>query len=682
MLTTSTDPDASRLAVRLDGLPLALATAGTYLGQVGLSCAEYLSLYETAWDELHGPDFEELLEYEDRTLTSTWTISLDQVRSQDPDAADLFQFLGYLSYRDIWYELIEAGADEGPPWIARITTTKIRFTRAMSKLQDYSLVEAAAGTYRVHPCLHDWILQHLNNPPDQTLFLSALYCLHQAIPDSLDPQYWTVGRRLLEHIQAIQHHRFTDLWAANASDPTLFEASDYFGELYLDWADYTMAEKMVSKSLAAKERVLGMDDVSTLETVGDLATIYRRQDRLVEAEQLCLRALAGLEEVLGSDHSRTITAVYRLGDVYDDQDRYTEAEQMYRRALTWRERELGPDHVSTLHTLNGLAILYAELGELSKAEQMYERSLAGKEKVLGPDRPSTLETVNNLAILYRKQGMADKATQMFHRALSSKERVLGPDHMSTLDTVHNLGGLYRDQGRLDEAEQMYKRALKGCEKVVGLDHKSTLATVDCLGGVYLLQGKLDQAEVCFNRVLSTCHGADTRKRWRGTIERLAEVLNRKVRKEGSDIGAAKHALTRLIQYTDEWGKDNPAVFQHLAEALLTIKDDENAQIAFVQAKKLEKNDAIELKTARCDVCDRQITLATGHHICRECKDTDLCSECMSGYASKAVTLPGCHEHEYFDAGTAVSQALESGKDTNVDMDVWFEKLKKQYDVGR
>ena len=67
--------------------------------------------------DLVGADTEELLEYEARTMSSTWTISLDQVRSQDGDAAELLTFLAYLSNRDIWYDVIRAGAHDDVPWM-------------------------------------------------------------------------------------------------------------------------------------------------------------------------------------------------------------------------------------------------------------------------------------------------------------------------------------------------------------------------------------------------------------------------------------------------------------------------------------------------------------------------------------------------------------------------------------
>jgi len=76
------DPDAIILARKLDGLPLALATAGAYLGQVAVSLSDYLRLHKQSWVQLHKSS-PELDSYEDRTLYSTWQISFDHVKQQN-----------------------------------------------------------------------------------------------------------------------------------------------------------------------------------------------------------------------------------------------------------------------------------------------------------------------------------------------------------------------------------------------------------------------------------------------------------------------------------------------------------------------------------------------------------------------------------------------------------------------
>ncbi len=69
-LTLVVDPDGINLAKELDGLPLALATAGAYLDQVAISLSDYLRLYQQSWVQLQESS-PELESYEDRTLYST-----------------------------------------------------------------------------------------------------------------------------------------------------------------------------------------------------------------------------------------------------------------------------------------------------------------------------------------------------------------------------------------------------------------------------------------------------------------------------------------------------------------------------------------------------------------------------------------------------------------------------------
>ena len=79
-LNTMLDPDAIKLAEELDGLPLALATAGAYLNQTAISFSDYLRLYKASWTKLLKMS-PELSSYEDRTLYSTWQLSFDHVNN-------------------------------------------------------------------------------------------------------------------------------------------------------------------------------------------------------------------------------------------------------------------------------------------------------------------------------------------------------------------------------------------------------------------------------------------------------------------------------------------------------------------------------------------------------------------------------------------------------------------------
>ena len=491
------DPSAMELARRLDGLPLALATAGTYLRQVPDSFSDYLQLYDNNWDDL-GRYSDGLLDYDGRTLYSTWNVSYQQLQRRDPSAAELLRLMAYLGNQDLWYELFQAGADAEPPWWLEIVKSKARFNYAISKLHDYSLVEVQAGSYSLHACVHDWVLEFLNRRSDDKLYRLAVRCIGRSVQWDTKAEYWIGNRRLLQHVQRLGHDRVKD-----SIDWSNLEITDlhYIAHLCGQFAMNTEAETMYLRALQGYEKVLGAGHASTLVTVNNLGNLYAGQGKMAEAETMYLRALQGNEKALGAEHTSTLRAVNNLGVLYADQGKMVDAEAMCLRALQGYEKAFGAEHMSTLDTVNNLGVLYKNQGRVAEAEAMYLRALQGKEKALGAEHMSTLDMVNNLGVLYADQGKMAEAEAMYLRALQGKEKALGAKHMSTLGTVNNLGALYANQGKVAEAEAMYLQALQGKEKALGAEHMSTLDTVNNLGRLYANQGKMAEAEAMYLRAL-------------------------------------------------------------------------------------------------------------------------------------------------------------------------------------
>ncbi|KAN0083094.1 hypothetical protein V8E54_002182 [Elaphomyces granulatus] len=559
------DPDVVKLANELDGLPLALATAGAYLYQTAISFLDYLHLYKASWAKLLMTS-PELGSYEDRMLYSTWQLSFDQVKQRNELSAKLLRLWAYFDNQDLWFELLRHGGSKDPDWIRELTEDKLVFNGAVRVLSDHGLVEVDMSSqeliesrgYSIHGCVHSWAVNVLNQEWDSDLARLALKFVGSHVPKKESAKWWLTQRRLLPHAARCSHAVLNGMVIADGMEWELH----YLGLLYVDQGKLDEAEKMYQRALQGKEKAWGLDHTSTLDTVNSLGALYADQGKLDEAEKMYQRALQGFDVVnnlgllyadqgkldeaekmhqralqgkettLGPDHTSMLYTVNNLGTLYKDQGKLDEAEKMYQRALQGKEKAWGPGHTSTLHTVHNLGILYKSQGKLDEAEKMYQRALQGYEKALGPDHTSTLDTVNNLGALYADQGKPDEAEKMYQRALQGYEKALGPGHTSTLhtgkldeaekmyqralqgyetalgpghtstlDTVNHLGILYVDQGKLDEAEKMYQRALQGYEKALGPGHTSTLHTVHNLGILYKSQGKLDEAEKMYQRAL-------------------------------------------------------------------------------------------------------------------------------------------------------------------------------------
>ena len=77
-------------------------------------------------------------------------------------------------------------------------------------------------------------------------------------------------------------------------------------------------------------------------------------------------ALKGFEETMGKNHPSTLDTVVNIAIVYKIQKGNGKAEELYQRALEGYEAQLGKDHQDTMRCATNLAICLAQSGEKQK----------------------------------------------------------------------------------------------------------------------------------------------------------------------------------------------------------------------------------------------------------------------------------------------------------------------------
>jgi len=207
-----------RLVEKLDGLPLALATAGAYLNQVAMSFLDYLHHYEDSWAKLQKTS-PELSSYEDRTLYSTWQISIDHVERRNVLSARLLRFWAYFGNQDLWFELLRHGDSKNLDWLRELTKDELGFHEAMRVLSDHGLVEADKPSlelvesrgYSIHGCVHSWTVHVLNKEWDYNLAKVAVQSVALHTHEGQADRPWMTERRLLKHAARCSYIILKDL---------------------------------------------------------------------------------------------------------------------------------------------------------------------------------------------------------------------------------------------------------------------------------------------------------------------------------------------------------------------------------------------------------------------------------------------------------------------------------------
>ena len=495
----------------MDGLPLALATAGAYLDQVSTSFAEYLHLYKNSWAKLQRTT-PQISSYEDRQLYSTWQLSLDHVEQRNSDSAKLLKLWAYFDNQDLWFELLREVRFDAPEWLCRITEDELSFNQALRVLCDLGLVEVDKSLesshietkgYGMHSCVHSWTVHVVNQEWDAELADLALWCVGSHIPDEESQHCWAIRRRLLQH-------------AGRCLGDIVDGRTDYngrgwilerFGRIFSQLGRFDEAEKMLQRALQDFEETGGSEHITIFNMIYALGNLYTRSGDLSKAEKMYQQALQGFKKTFGPEHESVLSTFNSLGSLYRAQGRLDEAERTYQQALQGYAKTRKLEKIERLAIVNNPGILYDKaMGQSDEAEKTYQQALQGDKKALRSKYTLALNTVNNLGNLYQDMERLDEAEKAYQQALQGYEEIWGLEHILTLDTCNNLGTLYEKLGCLDEAEKMYQRALQGYEKAMGREtvktYRPALNAMDNLAIFLRKTGRLEEAEEMYSRALS------------------------------------------------------------------------------------------------------------------------------------------------------------------------------------
>ena len=276
------------------------------------------------------------------------------------------------------------------------------------------------------------------------------------------------------------------------------------GEVYREMGLYDEASRLLTRSLATRERMLGARSPEVGGNLAALGRLYSDQARYAEAESTLIRAVTLLaaprdERDVSSDPFAALSA---LGTLYQTTGRYVEADSVTRKALAALERMAGPDDPRLANQYNVLAILQAEQGRPAAAESLFRQVLAIRERAYGADHPDVSRALSNLGSSLVEQGKFPEAETLYRRALELDIRILGPEHSQVAFKLYNLANLREERGHLEEAIEHYRRASAIWEKSLGPDHPNIASALTGLATVYNLQGRSAEAVPVLQRALA------------------------------------------------------------------------------------------------------------------------------------------------------------------------------------
>jgi tetratricopeptide (TPR) repeat protein len=365
-------------------LPLAIVQAAAFINNNKTSISEYVSLFKhpSAEIELFSEQFEDPSRYRemDSTIAKTWHISFDQLRKQDPLAAEYLSFMACIDRINI------------PQSLLPLKGSAVQRVKALGTLTGYAFITerqlAMQGVdgerfFDMHRLVHvastAWLHKHEEWTSWTNIVVNRL--------EELVPWGGHEGKEVW--IPYLLHAVHTAAHEDTVKGIAMASLLDRVGRCQTSLGQYAVAEVSHRQALSLKKDVLGFEHPSTLTSMNNLAGVLHRQGKYEEAEAMNRQTLARYEKVLGHEHPDTLTSINNLALVLNSQGKHEEAETMHRQTLARREKVLGHKHPDTLMSVYCLAYLLTHQQRYSESLTLYERACAGYQAVLRKDHPTT-----------------------------------------------------------------------------------------------------------------------------------------------------------------------------------------------------------------------------------------------------------------------------------------------------
>ena len=302
---------ADRLAALLGHLPLALAQAGAFIANLGLSIEDYTELYESKrqylWQrEMPPPDYE-------ATVTTTWELAFQRLRDSSPAGIALLNLCIFLAPDDIPLSVFRSGEAYLPAELIATAETPLILEEAVAALYRYSLIERQGDSLSIHRLVQEVARDRMGSERATAWVEIAVNLVKHAFSyDQYDMTTWPRCARLLPQALAVIAH-------AERYQVALPQAAAIWqktGEYLRKNGEYARARESIGHALSIRTKLFGEEHEVVAESLDYLGELCQEQANYSEAHQYHQRALEIRQKKLGQEHADTALSLNNLGALY------------------------------------------------------------------------------------------------------------------------------------------------------------------------------------------------------------------------------------------------------------------------------------------------------------------------------------------------------------------------------
>ncbi|KAL4882635.1 hypothetical protein BJY04DRAFT_217130 [Aspergillus karnatakaensis] len=537
---SNVDQAVVELIHQLDGLPLAITIAGSFIRETGISIRSYLQYYRESWHTLQSQSNSNR-HYDHDNIIQAWTVSYQEIKNRDPEAAELMLFLAQFNNQDIWFELLRSGPQiPDLKWYHTVMWDELTFRAKMKVLLGFSFVNLNLldGSYSMHPVVRDWCLSiwklqieaqtetrsetrtptlvefnpgaepetltkkpYLSNSERKPPHLDeiAMVSVGHLIPDYSQVNFWQLQQRLLPHVDYLVGRLRTA-----AQDPAGDVRSSFcyalrcVANLSISQYNYEKAEQVYQWALAICPRTA--EHRCYPHICNGLGLLYDAQWKMSASEYMFQQAIAAMEDMVPYNANLPIFGPKKMPAVEE-----TTLSNNLGALEASESMHNGSDLDST--TRDGLERPDLSCSESKEKTDRKPLSSEPTQTAMGiqsvpPGVEQLPNILSNLGSLYLKYGMASEALVQYLKAQVYYNEYFGPGHIASILHFNSLGRAYQVRSDYSTAETFFSRALEGEQHILGPEHHFTLQTMVRLARLNFRNYRIDEGEEIYEKALS------------------------------------------------------------------------------------------------------------------------------------------------------------------------------------
>lgn len=484
--TTTLSPQqlaqATSIVEMLDHLPLALDQAGAYIEHTRCSFNDYLYLFERYRKQIL--DERPVLTDHPQSVYQTFFLAFTHIRERNPAAADLVCACAFLAPDTIPEEMfLQAGPHLGA-YLSAMTTNLYLFNQILAETLRSSLLcrHTHTRTLSMHRLVQVTIKEAVSLDIQQLWRKRMLNVLNDIFPEEGSlVEHWSWCEQLLPHIASILEggeHDENALAKASLSHKT--------ARYLYHQARYQEAEHYDQHALRLYEHTHGSHHPATIDALIGVAEAARLQGKREKAVPLFLQALTQLEQSVGEDHFRCIAPLNGLASIYRKQEHLVQAKTMILRALTiWQHTRIQNKNVplptshmypTTRQPRQGQPEIVEEVLSLWKQDPLYLHYEVGYALFV-------------LAAIYYQQHRYSDAEYIAICGREIGQYPLGLQHPFLIQWDVFLADIAKERNQFQQAEKLYLQAHIRGKETLSNEHPQYTHLREGLTDLYQRQGK-------------------------------------------------------------------------------------------------------------------------------------------------------------------------------------------------